>query len=409
MPTFLRQSTAVDIGLGPFVDATDGVTAETALTISQADVRLKKNNGAWAQKNDVTAATHEENGWYEVELDATDTNTLGILIVAVNESGALPVWKEYLVIPAVVYDALVAGTDNLDVSVTQWAGSNVATPTIAGVPEVDLTHVQGSAAPSLVSGRLDASVGAMANNVLTASAIQADAITAAKVAADVSLEVADAVWDEARAGHMTVGTFGEGVANVMGNVEGNLSGNVLGNVEGEVYGVGSGGILSTSFAAGAIDASALAADAGTEIASAVWDKDRASHVAAGSFGQGVASVQGNVTGSVGSVSGNVGGNVSGSVGSIASGGIAAASIAAAAANKIADHVLRRTYANARASSDGDTVSLRSLLGGLAKLVNKWSISGGTLTVYHEDDTTSAGTQTVTTNAAADPITSIDTD
>jgi hypothetical protein len=37
------------------------------------------------------------------------------------------------------------------------------------------------------------------------------------------------------------------------------------------------------------------------IADAVWDEARAGHVGAGSFGQGVASVQGNVTGSVASV------------------------------------------------------------------------------------------------------------
>jgi len=45
----------------------------------------------------------------------------------------------------------------------------------------------------------------------------------------------------------------------------------------------------------------------------VWDELRSAHVGAGSFGQGVASVQGNVTGSVGSVAGNVDGNVSGNV------------------------------------------------------------------------------------------------
>jgi hypothetical protein len=89
---FLKQSTAVDVAIGPFLDATDGVTAETGLTISQADVRLKKNNGAWAQVNDATSATHEENGWYEKELDTTDTNTCGRLLIAVHESGALPVW-----------------------------------------------------------------------------------------------------------------------------------------------------------------------------------------------------------------------------------------------------------------------------------------------------------------------------
>jgi hypothetical protein len=115
MATWLRQSTAVDIGLGPFVDSTDGVTAETALTISQADVRLKKNNGAWAQKNDATSATHEENGWYEAPLNTTDTNTLGILLVAVNETGALPVWREFLVVPANVYDSMILGSEWLTV------------------------------------------------------------------------------------------------------------------------------------------------------------------------------------------------------------------------------------------------------------------------------------------------------
>ena len=115
MPAWLKQSTAVDIALGPFVDSTDGFTAETGLTLAQADIRLKKNAGAWAQKNDATSATHEEAGWYECELDATDTNTLGILIVAVNETGALPVWREFMVVPANVYDSLVSAIDWLDV------------------------------------------------------------------------------------------------------------------------------------------------------------------------------------------------------------------------------------------------------------------------------------------------------
>lgn len=110
----LKQSTAVEIKLGPFVDSTDGFTAETALTVSQADVRLAKNGGAWAQKNDATSATHEENGWYEVPLNATDTNTLGILVVAVNETGALPVWEKFHVVPANVYESLIAGTEFLE-------------------------------------------------------------------------------------------------------------------------------------------------------------------------------------------------------------------------------------------------------------------------------------------------------
>lgn len=115
MATWLRQSTAVDIGMGPFLDETDGKTAETALTITQPDIRLKKNGGAWAQKNAAQTLTHEENGWYEVSLDTTDTNTLGILIVAIHESGALPVWREFLVVTANVYDSMISGTEWLTV------------------------------------------------------------------------------------------------------------------------------------------------------------------------------------------------------------------------------------------------------------------------------------------------------
>lgn len=115
MALFLKQSTAVDIGLGPFLDDTDGKTAETALTITQPDIRLKKNGGAWAQKNAAQTLSHEEAGWYAVSLDSTDTNTLGVLIVAIHETGALPVWEKFQVVPANVYDSLVGGVEWLEV------------------------------------------------------------------------------------------------------------------------------------------------------------------------------------------------------------------------------------------------------------------------------------------------------
>jgi hypothetical protein len=83
-------------------------------------------------------------------------------------------------------------------------------------------------------------------------------------------------------------------------------------------------------------------------------------------------------------------------------------LSAAQMNKIADHVLRRTYANAEASSDGDTIVFRSLIGAIAKLVNKIAVSGSTLTVYKDDDATPLGTQAVTSSATADPITELDT-
>jgi len=109
---FLRQSTAVDILIGPFLDEDDGKTAETGLTLSQADVKLSKNGQALAQKNDVTAATHDSDGYYNCELDATDTDTVGQLTVIVHESGALPVRHEYQVVAENVHEWHVAKTGN---------------------------------------------------------------------------------------------------------------------------------------------------------------------------------------------------------------------------------------------------------------------------------------------------------
>lgn len=148
MATWLKQSTAVDLPIGPFLDSGDGNTQETSLTITQPDIRLKKNGGNWAQKSAAQTLSHEEAGWYEVSLSTTDTDTLGHLVLAVHESGALPVWREFMVVAANVYDSMIGGGDTLDVQVT--------------------------------------GIGA---NVITATAINNDAITAAKVAADVTTEI----------------------------------------------------------------------------------------------------------------------------------------------------------------------------------------------------------------------------
>ena len=83
-------------------------------------------------------------------------------------------------------------------------------------------------------------------------------------------------------------------------------------------------------------------------------------------------------------------------------------IAAAVANKIADHVWRRTSANIAGSSDGDSPIFRSPLGAIRKLVNKLYPSGGDIVITEEDDSTPFGTQAYTTDPGADPITELDT-
>jgi hypothetical protein len=114
----LQQSTAVTIKLGPYLSATDGVTAMTALTIARASVILFKNFGAGTQKTETTTATHDTGGWYGVPLDTTDTGTLGPLQIHTNISSALPVFDQYLVVPANVYAAHTSST-LLKVDLTQ--------------------------------------------------------------------------------------------------------------------------------------------------------------------------------------------------------------------------------------------------------------------------------------------------
>ena len=143
---YLKQSTASqEVLLGPFVDATDGATAETALSIANTDIKLWQAGATTLANKNSGGATHISAGNYYAVLDATDTATLGSGAIVVQMSGALAVRHAFTVLPANVYDSLVLGTDLLDANVAQWLGTACATPTVAGVPEVDPTHWNGTA------------------------------------------------------------------------------------------------------------------------------------------------------------------------------------------------------------------------------------------------------------------------
>ena len=116
MTLILRQSTAVDVLIGPFVDKTDGSAAETGESprTTAVTIKLSKNGQTLAAKNDATMPTHDADGYYNCELDATDTNTIGTLRLTVAASAnALPVFHDYQVISSVAYDAIYAATSTL--------------------------------------------------------------------------------------------------------------------------------------------------------------------------------------------------------------------------------------------------------------------------------------------------------
>src|SRR5512137_2389387 len=116
MTLWLKQSTAANVVIGPFIDDTDGKTAETAIGITDSNTFLSKNGGAFAVKHETTHPTHDANpgGHYLCAFDTTDTDTLGRLRLAVHIAGALPVWQDFMVVPANVWDSFF-GADVLQV------------------------------------------------------------------------------------------------------------------------------------------------------------------------------------------------------------------------------------------------------------------------------------------------------
>jgi len=105
----LKKSTASqEVPLGPFVDATDGFTLEDGLgPIAASDIKLWKNGmAAGSIANASSTAAFGVDGTYVVTLDATDTNTVGPLVIIASPAGARPIRVECEVLEAALYDSL---------------------------------------------------------------------------------------------------------------------------------------------------------------------------------------------------------------------------------------------------------------------------------------------------------------
>ena len=156
MALWLKQSTAPVISFGPFLDATNGVDLEAAISAATLDhvttgIRISKNGGAFAARNaTVTATTYDAMGCYLVTLDATDTGTLGYLRMIFEEAATcLPVWQDFMIVPANVWDSFF-GADNLDVSVIQVAGSTTNVAALA--TNVDAIKTKVDFLPAVTAG-----------------------------------------------------------------------------------------------------------------------------------------------------------------------------------------------------------------------------------------------------------------
>ena len=123
---FLRTNTAVIVTVGPFYDKTDGVTIETALTISNERITLTADTddgsaptiildnvtGATSgTSNDLNYITGNDAGMMQLELSASNTNRLGRMLLSITDAANhVPVFHEFMVLPALVYDTFFASS-----------------------------------------------------------------------------------------------------------------------------------------------------------------------------------------------------------------------------------------------------------------------------------------------------------
>jgi len=272
------------------IDSTDHVSGKTGLSPS---VSISKAGGSFASAGGTVSEVGS--GWYKIALTTTDTNTLGDLAFQCTATGADPT---SFVDQVVAFNPLDSnlGLTNLDATISSRAPAATAlnnttwTDTKAGYLDVAVS----SRAPSAT---------ALSNATWTdAKAAYLDA----SISSRSTLTAAD-VWGYTT---RTLTSFGTLVSDIWNAASRTLTGfstslavSVWDVLESAISTASSIGLkVKTNLDARVSTRSTLGT---SDVAGAVWNAARSSYNSAGTFGQGVASVQGNVTGSVGSVSSGV--------------------------------------------------------------------------------------------------------
>ncbi len=343
----IKQSTAVAISFGPFLDPTDGVTlvtgAVSAIDNGTTGIKLSKNGGALTIRHaTVTASTYDAYGNYIVTLDTTDTNTLGTLRMQFAAAATcLPVWMDFEVVNANEWDSSFGTSVLKKVDVTQLLTTAWLTPGTAGTPDVNvklwnaLATVALPLVPTVAGRTLDVSATgeggvdwANVGSPTTTLALTGTTVGTITTYTGNTVQTGDSF--------ARIGVAGAGLTNIdLPNQTMDITGNITGNLSGSVGSV-TGAAGSVTGAVGSVT---------------------------GNVGGNVVGSVGSVVGAVGSVTGNVGGNVTGSVGSIATGGIAAASFAAGAIDNAA------IAANAIGASELATDAVTEIANGLLDLAD----------------------------------------
>ncbi len=249
---YLRTNTATRITVGPFLDKTDGITPEVAITVTSEKLTFVVDTAgvptlildtaptASGGANDMVHITGDDSGFYDLELATADVNYLGRAMLSLNDVAThLPVFHEFMILPAVIYDAMILGTDLFDVSMTQILDTAVSTPATAGILDINVKNIA-NAVVNTATAQIGTNTVSQDNidfGVLQKASLNA-ATPASVVGAvgSVTGNVGGSVASVTGAVGSVTGAVGSVTGNVGGNVTGSV-GSVVGNVGGSVNSV----------------------------------------------------------------------------------------------------------------------------------------------------------------------------
>lgn len=113
-----RQSTSVILDVGPILDSTGAEYASAVI----GDLTISKNGTRAAMSGNTF--NYAANGMYSLTLTTANTDTLGVIQISCNKATYQMRVVERQVVPQVVYDAIVLGTDYLQTDTVQFGGTN---------------------------------------------------------------------------------------------------------------------------------------------------------------------------------------------------------------------------------------------------------------------------------------------
>jgi hypothetical protein len=370
-----NNASPLPIALGAIHQISDG-----AIQTSGASVRVKTGTGSWGAGAG-TLSCDTTSGTWEYTPTQGETDAASFIVSAYKASCTV-VSKTVITTASATagYAGLDWGKVTNATSTVGLSGTTVKAVTDAvtfpSSATINITgnitgNVSGSvgsvtgAVGSIGSGGITS--GSFASGAIDASAIATDAITSAELSSSAVGEIVSGVWDALLASHTTAGTFG---ARLLRSTNSNAEVQVTGSnhVAADLHESQPGSVHATTFDAGAIDAAALAADAASEIASAVRT---------------------NLTTELGRIDVAVSTRLATS-----------AYTSPPSANTIADTVLGRSMSNVEATAAEHSICT------LVLGATESAVSGLTWTIYRTDGTTTYRSKTITTDGTAEPIVSV---